>query len=244
MSGATKPGPGKARPEAISRQMFRAIDPFRNGGGYPKASPRASRFESPQPHQEVGASMYGGDGTATSILRWSERSPASVASLSRQRTGAREGSLAVLRPRSCPPRRWRNRASYSRRWSSREEMGRAAGEHRRPQHPAGVLRETGKDPVAREIDPIQRREVLMWPEKPVDSIQIDRAHGRRRSRWSGFQRLWSRTPGSSGPRPCCSVPAPVTAPSGSSVPLVTAIAPVLLDLGSDRACPCPCGLLQ
>jgi hypothetical protein len=28
----------KARPEAISRQMLRAIDPFPNGGGYPKAS--------------------------------------------------------------------------------------------------------------------------------------------------------------------------------------------------------------
>jgi hypothetical protein len=47
MSGVRKPCPGKSGPEAISRQMLRVIDPFPNGGGYPKAPPRASRFESP-----------------------------------------------------------------------------------------------------------------------------------------------------------------------------------------------------
>ena len=48
-SGATKPGPGKARPEAISRQTLRAIHPFPNGGGYPTASPHRGSNPSAPP---------------------------------------------------------------------------------------------------------------------------------------------------------------------------------------------------
>jgi hypothetical protein len=53
MSGIRKPGPGKGQTGGDFWAMLRAIDPFPNGGGYAKAPPRASRFESPQLHHDL-----------------------------------------------------------------------------------------------------------------------------------------------------------------------------------------------
>ena len=52
---------------------------------------------------------------------------------------------------------------------------RAARQGQRAQRPSGVLREAGKDPVAREVDCVRRREIGDPAEKSVRIDEVDRA---------------------------------------------------------------------